>query len=214
MQKKSTFGRLKQASKKVWHYIWEDDSLGSWILNIILAFILIKFLVYPSLGFMLGTSHPIVAVVSGSMEHNGDFDAWWDSPSCCKDNACVYLFSQQSIYEQTNIDNERFKEFPFMNGFNTGDIMILIRAKDINIGDIIVFQTRSNRDPIIHRVVQKKVNNQKRFYKTKGDNNCGSSAFEQQVSENVIIGKAWLRIPFLGYIKILFVKLLKLVWVI
>ena len=57
--------------KRVWYFIWEEDSIWSWLVNIILAFVLIKYVVYPGLGFLLGTSHPIVAVVSGSMEHDG-----------------------------------------------------------------------------------------------------------------------------------------------
>ena len=57
--------------KKTWHFIWEDDSVWSWIVNIILAIVLIKFIIYPGLGLVLGTSYPIVAVVSDSMEHSG-----------------------------------------------------------------------------------------------------------------------------------------------
>jgi len=59
----------KKILKKTWWFIWESDSIWSWIVNIILAFVIIKFLVYPGLGFAMQTSHPIVAVVSGSMEH-------------------------------------------------------------------------------------------------------------------------------------------------
>ena len=60
---------FKQFLKKTWHFIWDDDSIWSWIINVILAFVIIKFLVYPGLGFIMQTSYPIVAVVSGSMEH-------------------------------------------------------------------------------------------------------------------------------------------------
>jgi signal peptidase I len=64
-------GKYKNKSfwGKLWYFLWHEDSIESWTINIILAFIIIKFLVYPALGFTLGTSHPIVAVVSGSMEH-------------------------------------------------------------------------------------------------------------------------------------------------
>ena len=48
---------------KVWWFLWEDDSVWSWLANIVLAFVLIKFIVYPGLGLALQTSHPIVAVV-------------------------------------------------------------------------------------------------------------------------------------------------------
>ena len=65
---------FKRTWKKIWYFIWEDNSIWSWIVNIILAFVLIKFIVYPGLGLILSTSHPVVAVVSESMEHNGNFD--------------------------------------------------------------------------------------------------------------------------------------------
>ena len=67
----------------IWFFIWEDDSVWSWIINIILAFVIIKFMVYPIIGLTLTTSHPIVAVVSGSMEHDGSFDDWWSSNALC-----------------------------------------------------------------------------------------------------------------------------------
>ena len=59
----------KQYLKKIWNFIWNDDSIWSWLLNLILAFLIIRYLIYPLLGIILGTSYPIVAVVSESMEH-------------------------------------------------------------------------------------------------------------------------------------------------
>ena len=61
--------KFRKLWKKFWYFIWEDNSIWSWIVNVILAFLLIKFLVYPGLGIILGTDYPIVAVVSESMEH-------------------------------------------------------------------------------------------------------------------------------------------------
>jgi len=53
--------------KRLWHFLWEEDSIWSWIANVIIAFVIIKFLLYPGLGFVLGTPAPIAAVFSGSM---------------------------------------------------------------------------------------------------------------------------------------------------
>ena len=80
--------------KSVWYFIWEDNSLLSWAVNVILAFVIIKFLLYPGLGFIFATTHPIVAVVSGSMEHQGSFDSWWGSTALCNGNYC----SQEEYY--------------------------------------------------------------------------------------------------------------------
>jgi len=189
--------------KKVWYFIWEDNSILSWIVNVILAFILIKFIVYPGLGFLLSTSHPVVAVVSGSMEHNGfGFDEWWDK--------------NKDWYLSNGIEKSEFEKFSLKNGFNKGDIMVLLGkdSEDIQIGDVIVFVS-SRKDPIIHRVVKKMHDNDENYFQTKGDNNKdsikNSNLDETQIMENYIIGKAVVRVPFLGYIKIWFVELLQFV---
>ncbi|MEM4263452.1 MAG: signal peptidase I [Candidatus Woesearchaeota archaeon] len=212
IQHKESFGRkLKKFAKAVWHFIWEEDSILSWVVNIILAFIIIKFLVYPGLGFVLGTTHPIVAVVSGSMEHDNNFEYWWLSPNCCLNNDCDKKISQAAIYANYGIDESKFVNFPYENGFNKGDIMILYSPKNIAVGDIAVFMADSRLDPIIHRVIGVEMIDGNIFYKTKGDHNCASAEFEKRVPKEKLIGKAVWRVPFLGWIKIGFVELLKLV---
>ncbi len=196
MNKKS----LKQTFKKLWYFIWEDNSIWSWIVNILLAFILIKFIVYPGLGLALGTSYPIVAVVSDSMEHNGlSFDEWWAGKS--------------NWYIEYDITKQEFNDFKLKNGFNKGDIIILKGASpaDLRVGEVIVFKV-GRPDPIIHRIVKKWEEDDNYYFQTKGDKNSDSikesDLDETRVSEKQLIGKAMLRIPWLGYIKIWFVDLL------
>ncbi|MGM5488554.1 MAG: signal peptidase I [Nanobdellota archaeon] len=183
---------MKSMWGKIWYFIWEDDSWLSWMVDLVLSFVIIKFLVYPGLGLALGTTHPIVAVVSGSMEHDGSFDSWWES--------------QKDLYSDYNITKDEFSEYPFSNGFNTGDIMIL-KGKpvdEIQKGDVIVFWG-SRRDPIIHRVVAYDGN-----FTTKGDHNRGSNNDELDIPPQRLVGYdehekgsvAVARVPFLGYIKI------------
>lgn len=187
--------QVKTALKKVWNFIWHSDSIWSWIVNIILAFIIIKFIVYPLLGLILATSHPIVAVVSESMEHTGSFDQWW--------------LSQSSWYEKQGISKEVFQHFPYKNGFDKGDIMILYGKKPskIDVGDILVFNTYQP-NPIIHRVVKKWSDNSQYHFQTKGDHNQESikttTLDETDISEDKIIGVGVIKIPFLGWIKIAF----------
>ena len=194
----------KKKLKKVWYFIWEDNSIWSWIVNIVLAFILIKFIVYPGLGLLFQTSHPVVAVVSESMEHNNGFDAWWEEAN--------------RWYVENDIKKEDFDKFPLKNGFDRGDIMVLKgkKPKNIEIGDVVVFWS-AKKDPIIHRVVNKGQYNNTYYFQTKGDNSKTNpmpikSSFldETKVSEEQIVGNASLRIPLLGYIKIWFVELLNL----
>jgi signal peptidase I len=195
---------IKKYLKAVWHFIWVEDSWLSWIVNVLLAFIIIKFLVYPGLGFALGTNYPIVAVVSSSMEHPVGFDDWWNLPSCNDQT------SQGQLLEAFGIDKNEFLDFPFTGGFNKGDIMILYSPKILKIGDILTFNANTRNDPIIHRIVGVKEQNGKMYYQTKGDNNCGSADFEKSVTSEQAIGKAVWRIPLLGWIKIGFVNLIQL----
>ena len=184
--------KIKKILKKTWYFIWEDDSIWSWLVNIVFAFVLIKFIVYPALGFMLGTSFPVVAVVSSSMEHNANFDECW------------------------SIEKDDFKSYIFKNGFNKGDIIVLRGSKPerIKVGEVIVFDG-NRRDPIIHRVIKKWEENGFYYFQTKGDNNAKSiSGMETKISEDKILGKAMFRIPLLGYIKIWFVELMKLIGII
>ncbi len=176
--------------KKVWDFIWNDDSIWSWLLNVLLAFILVKFIIYPGLGLLFATSHPIVAVVSGSMEHEGSFESWW---------------SQQSVlYDQLKISKSQFENFSFTNGFNKGDIMIIYSKKNLKVGDVIVF-VGSTTEPIIHRIV---LLNEDGTITTKGDNNSGIRSDEAKITKDKVIGKAVIRIPYLGWFKIGFVYLL------
>lgn len=182
--------------KKIWRFIWHDDSLLSWIINVILAFILVKFIIYPGLGLIFQTTHPVVAVVSSSMEHKGNFDEWWDNSKLC--------------YEEFNIKKDDFKDYIMKNGFNKGDIVFLNGPKNIDKGDIIVFRGNSN-NPIIHRVV-----NADNYYQTKGDNyitNCKSypQLRETKIEPKDIIGKASFKIPYLGWVKIGFTELINFI---
>ncbi len=203
----------KAILKKVWHFVWEDNSIWSWIVNIVLAFILIKYIVYPGLGLALGTTYPIVAVVSSSMEHNSlNFDDWWQN--------------SEEYYSGIEIVKNSFEKFPLKNGFNKGDIMILWRtnSNNIKIGDVIVFKsarTNPKPDPIIHRVIIIEEKNGSIIYQTKGDNyvtnrrqinGCFQDGciYESDIQQSQILGKALFKVPWLGYIKIWFVDLLNL----
>ena len=216
--------KFKKLLKKVWYFIWEDDSIWSWIANIILAFVLIKFIVYPGLGFILNTSHPVVAVVSSSMEHRS------------LPYICCNLYDQRKFFDldeywgecgkwyesNTDISQEEFSKFPFKNGFNKGDIMVLAGSdvKSVNPGDVIVFISNGEKprpDPIIHRVINKIENNTNIILETKGDHNEGQingcdsygCTDETDIRGGQLIGKAVLRIPLLGYIKIWFVNIIR-----
>lgn len=202
--------QLLRYLKKTWYFIWYDDSMASWVINLLLAFVIIKYLVYPGLGLIFSTSFPIVAVVSESMEHPGGFDEWWHSEAYCGHHTCQVqcMCTQQDWYLGHNISKDFFKSYPFSNGFNKGDIMVLfgVEAKDVKIGQVIVFDANKEY-PIIHRVIRIR-NEEKIYFETKGDHNKNyiddGRLNEMAVSESQLLGKAVFRIPLLGYVKIWF----------
>jgi signal peptidase len=87
--------------------------------------------------------------------------------------------------------------------FYKGDMIIVYGEKNIKLGDIVVFDSPDNRYPIIHRVVQIKDSG----IVSKGDNNPVSDEGRWGVIPfDKIYGKAFLKIPLLGWVKILFVE--------
>jgi len=188
--------KKKNILGKAWYFIWEDDSLLSWLVNIVLAFILVKFLIYPGLGLLFGTSYPVVAVVSSSMEHNEAFEGWWEQ--------------NKDWYSEKGITKEDFQNFPFHNGFNEGDIMVLFGSKPENIktGHVIVYESHPDYPPIIHRVTSSGQEGITTYFNTKGDNNRIPD--KEKIGEEKFLGKAVLRIPYLGWVKIMFTNLVKI----
>jgi len=206
---------IKNGLKQFWHFLWKEDSIWSWMLNILIAFILIKFLIYPGIGLVLGTNLPVVAVISESMSHDGNFNTWWTSPATCDNtiNGTIiqYVCTQEKWYAAKGITKDEFIHYTMHNGFNKGDIIVLrgVSFDNLKLGDILVYQSKLSY-PVIHRVVQKDD-----LIQTKGDHNyeqiVDPRLNEKYVTKDQIIGKAWLRIPYLGYVKIIFAEAIQCV---
>ena len=158
------------------------------------------------LGFLLKTDLPLVVVISSSMSHkpeNGflcgsfveNFDNTFDD---------YWKYCGKS-YSNFGITKEEFMKFPFSNGLNVGDVAIIVGSNDYNIGDIIVFSPPGSRYPIIHRIV---LINEDGSYQTKGDHNSGQLSYEYKVEKNRIHGKVLYTVPYIGLIKVIFVRLI------
>lgn len=205
---------IKGTIKKTWNFLWHNDSPWSWLANIIIAFILIKFVIYPLLGILFGTSFPIVAVISESMEHSiSNNHLCGNSSDDFKESFDNYWQNCGGWYESMDISSRQFRKFSFQNGFNKGDIVIVwgTKPKNLGPGDILIFQG-SKPQPIIHRIIKKWQENGEYYFQTKGDHNKDSiSGFlgETKISEKRVLGKGLLRIPYLGWIKIIFVQAVK-----
>ncbi len=182
----------KKTAKKVWNFVWKSDSPWSWLTDLILAFLLVRFVIFPVLGLILATSLPLVVVESGSMQHNGlDFDDWWQERG-------------QWYIDNHNITQTEFQEWPLSNGFDKGDVIITRGKKEYEKGDIIIFTIQVQNTPIIHRYLNYDKNWQN--FQTKGDNNPDQLIYEKAIKKNEILSSAWIRIPKIGWIKLIFVE--------
>jgi len=202
---------VKDYLKLFWNFLWNEDSIWSWIVNILLAFIIIKFLLYPGIGLVLGTNLPVVAVISESMSHDGSFDTWWNSPAICTYGNISKSCSQADWYSLKGISKDEFEKYSMHNGFNKGDIIILrgTTFDDLKVGEVLVYQSKLSY-PVIHRVVQKDD-----VIETKGDHNqeqiLNPQLNERYITKDQMIGRAWLKIPYMGYVKIFFVEAMQCV---
>ena len=196
--KKSDFRRFL---KKFWFVVWKDDSFRGWIISLIFLFLVIKFVFFPLLSLITGTSLPLAIVESCSMYHEKNvfskFDLWYDR--------------HEIKYSSLGISKEDFRDFKMKRGFSKGDILFIVGVKpeNIEVGDVILFNGNQKR-PIIHRVIEIKEDSGKFIFSTIGDNNNGQLSVEEEILESQIIGKASVRLaPYLGWIKLVFFEPLR-----
>lgn len=197
---------FKETLKSIWNFLWNDNSLLSWIVSLALAFVIVKFVFFPLLSLIFASSMPLVVVESSSMHHPGtfignaiglqdSFESWWSQA--------------QSWYESRNINESQAESWPLRTGLEIGDIVLVSGHGDLEIGDIIVFNA-NQAHPIIHRIVNITEIQGVKYYSTKGDNNSGQLPAEMSIPESAVIGKALMKVPKLGWIKLVFVKTLGL----
>lgn len=191
------FKNFKKIWNRFWYLLWKDDSLKGWIFSIVFLFIFIKFIFFPGLSLITGTSLPLAIVESCSMYHQGglfsSFDAWW--------------LGHESKYSEFAINELDFLDFSLKNGFNKGDILFIIRAnpEKLEEGDVIIFNA-NQRNPVIHRIINiTDKGDEGRIFSTIGDNNNGQLEFENRVTEDMLVGKAVAKIaPYFGWAKLIF----------
>jgi|TARA_Y100000034_G_scaffold122476_1_gene167967 signal peptidase I len=182
--------KLKNLWDQFWFLLWKDDSLKGWVFSIIIIFVFIKFIFFPGLSLVTGTSLPLAIVESCSMYHNGNLLS----------NYNEWLQDHEEKYSEFEIEN--FKDFKFKKGFNKGDILLVTGAnpEKLKVGDVVIFDGGANH-PIIHRIIEINGNT----FSTIGDNNNGQLSFEKNISTEKIIGKAKFKIaPYVGWLKLIF----------
>jgi signal peptidase I len=176
--------RIFEIVRKTKNFL-KEDSWASFFVNLILALIVIKFIIFPALSFVTGTALPIVIVESCSMYHQVDLD----------------IIIQESQYKNLGLSLENTSSWIFKNGFSKGDIIFVVRPTNLKIGDVIIFDSGKQAYPIIHRII--KIDSEGKIT-TKGDNNLNLLPFEQNINSSQVIGKAVFKIPYLGWVKLIF----------
>jgi len=171
--------------RRFWKFL-QKDTWPSFVLTLIIAFVLIKFIFFPGLALLTGTTLPLVIVESCSMHHhNPGFEAVFES----------------SVYEENGIGIRASDSWDFYNGFSKGDVIFVVGAKDVEVGEVVIFNGGA-RHPLIHRVIRAD-----ETYATKGDNyktNSQQLTSEKNISEDQLIGKALFKVPAIGWIKLIF----------
>ncbi|MFA5723827.1 MAG: hypothetical protein WC979_06230 [Candidatus Pacearchaeota archaeon] len=212
------FTEIKNTIKKSWRWIWDSDSFLSWIVALVLIFIIVKYIFFPTLSLIMGTSLPLAGVESSSMDHQIVEDDYGRLTLC----GGAYSKSQQHSvkfdeywetcgewYESRNITKDTFSGFTLSNGFRKGDIIIVWGRFEPKLGDIVIFKANPESSaprPIIHRIIR--IENG--IIGTKGDHNSDQlisknniyQTDETSITKDQLIGKAVFKIPYLGYVKI------------
>src|SRR3989344_946059 len=127
--------------KKFWKFL-KEDTWQSWIVSLIILVVRIRFVFFPLLSFVTGSSLPLVVIESCSLYHESDFEEWWTNHG--------------EWYEDAGISKNEFEDFSYENGLNKGDIIFVWGRGDYEIGDTIIFEPNPESDaehPIIHRIV-------------------------------------------------------------
>ena len=161
---------------------WKNEHVQTAVIIGVIALIVFGFWI--GTRAILNTSYPALAVVSGSMcvPYNGHCDGW---------------------------------SHPFSYTLHIGDLIIIqgTEPADLNSdypnSDIIVFQKPSDRSElIVHRIVEKEENNGTIYFSTKGDGNSNtkwpdmpspSELDPWKISEDLVVGKVIMRIPWIGH---------------
>ncbi|MBR9705618.1 hypothetical protein GOV14_01145 [Candidatus Pacearchaeota archaeon] len=231
--------KVKKKVQKAWHWIWHSDSPISWVVALLVIFIIVKYLFFPGLSLLMGTSLPVAGVESSSMDHNptkyceiaATFGGCAQMSSnyrlCDRDFAKKEKMSFNNYwavcgdwYEKKEITKDNFSKFPMKSGFKKGDIIIVWGRFKPKVGDIIIFNANPESlapRPIIHRIIEitdegviKTKGDHNKDYLTKDNNDYKTD--ETEIYPEQIIGKAVFKIPYLGWFKIWFVELISKVF--
>jgi signal peptidase I len=154
--------------------LWKSEYFQTVVMIVLIVIIVFGFW-YGSRA-VLNTDYPMLAVASGSMcMLPGSYCDGWSHP-----------------FEQTL----HVGDLIVVQGVNVSDIY----AAPYPHGDIIVFHSLYSDELIVHRAIEKIVQNGEISYVTKGD---GNPSQDQPIPADHVIGKVILRIPWIGHLALI-----------
>lgn len=80
----------------------------------------------------------------------------------------------------------------------TGAVVFTVPRETYDVGDVVTYWGRDNQLSITHRIVEKRIDDGRTFYVTKGDAN--EDADMRQVRQREVIGKVLFDVPYAGYL--------------
>ncbi|MFH0906055.1 MAG: hypothetical protein V1824_01820 [archaeon] len=193
-----------------------------WIVYIAFSFLL-AWTIYKLIGLILGTSMPMVVVVSGSMEpsfYRGDIIIL----KGIKEIKADVITIDENI-EAKNLSEYSASKF-IKNKYNLEQIEYIeftnnqkIEIKDTLNNDVVVYNSNLNGRDIIHRAIAVIKTPYGKYVLTKGDNNMTNRTIDQDckindlgqiygclnmyaIKQTELKGKKIGKIPYLGYLKL------------
>lgn len=187
MDKKSFFSKLKWLDPFTYVDVFvmphvKKITKNKWVEHLVNVFFALLFaiLIYSLLGFLFGTSAPLVIVYSESMEpsfYRGDIIGLTRVSD--QTNFGREVFVNKKI---SNLPVNTFAQPHYSNGLlekiffeNNQEIIV----NDFSNNAVIVFTAFPNKIPIIHRSIVKIVASDGNFVLTKGDNYTTNPTFDQ-----------------------------------
>ena len=96
---------IKNSLKKFWHFFWHEESIASYIIFFIVAYLVLKFVAFPILLVGTGLSD-VTAVMTTSMVHwGGNFD--------------------ETYHEWFKDRNITIADWAFQEGLEVGDVIFV-----------------------------------------------------------------------------------------
>ena len=168
---------VKKFLKRAYVFLFKEESLKSYIAFFIFAYLVLKFILFPTFLFVVGWKD-VTSILSPSMVHGPNV------------NVTYYTWWMERGYNASN--------FTFSHGLDVGDAIIVVDG-NISIGDVIVFYPHGSSYTFVHRVVDIHCDNTTCYYTTKGDANMYSLPQEINISRDRVVGKVVMSIPYLGW---------------